>query len=241
MGITGDSCPRYGVKCSKLKGKKMENTKNSEIFSNEELGKAIETYNLYIANRETFKKVYNEDCEYDENKSFIENAKDEINCYTAKGKIETTVPDAIMLAAYVFEKAVCPVLKDREIEISKIHWIPTYGEDPFPEFDIKIENENSQKPVLLVLDCEAFRIGGAFVAKETKNNITLEKIFKGKKEEFIDKSDEKDLSENIVFSKNKFEFSSNTPLSLDCLNEKIIPQITKDCKNLIEEAFLQNN
>lgn len=49
----------------------MGNTKNSEFFSNEKLEKAIETYNLYITNKEAFKKVYNEEYEYDENKSFL--------------------------------------------------------------------------------------------------------------------------------------------------------------------------
>ena len=229
MRITGDFCPRYGSKFLKRKGKKMGNTKNSEFFSNEKLEKAIETYNLYITNKEAFKKVYNEEYEYDENKSFLENAKDEINFFTAKAKIEATVPDAIMLATYIFEKAVCPILKDRKIEITEISVIPTYGDDSFPELDLRIENEASQ--VTLFLDSESFRIGGAIVEQEGKKKEIYKKI---PCEGFIA---DKELTEGFVISKNKFEFSSNAQLSLDYLNKKIIPQIENDCRKLIDRAF----
>lgn len=210
----------------------MEHTKNFEVFSDKELGKAIATYNLFIENKEAFKKFREKEddgCEYDENKSFLENAKDEINFFTAKAKIEATVPDAIMLATYIFEKAVCPILKDRKIEITEISAIPTYGDDSFPELDLRIENEASQ--VTLFLDSESFRIGGAIVEQEGKKKEIYKKI---PCEGFIA---DKELTEGFVISKNKFEFSSNAQLSLDYLNKNIIPQITKDCERLIDKAY----
>lgn len=222
MRITGDFYPHCGSKFLKRKGKNMGNTKNSEVFSNEELEKAIETYNLYIANKEAFKKVYNEQCEYDENKSFLDNAIDEINRQNAEAKIEATHPDAVKLAAYIFEKAICPILK--EIEITDIA-VPEYGEEEFPCFWVKIENETTQAE--LSLDCEALRIGGVIVEKKGRKEIRKKILCKG----FIEEGND------WVYSQKKFEFTRNNPLSLNYLNETIIPQITNDCQVIIEKAF----
>ena len=208
----------------------MENMKNAGArFSDEELEKAIKTYNIYIANKEAF-KIVNEDnvCEYDETKSFSDNVNDEINFWSAVAKIKATVPDTIKLATYVFEKAVCPILETKGCKITEISVIPTYGDIPFPEFTIRIECETVQ--VSLFLDCESFRIGGALMQKE-KTKISYQKITcKGFTED-------KDLKEGFVISTNKFEFSQNNPLSLDYLKECILRDIKKDCQSIIESAL----
>lgn len=234
--ITEDFCLHCGEKCLKQKGKKMEHTKYSEVFSDAELGKAIETYNLYIANKEAFEKVYNGKCEYDENKSFFENAKDEINYQAAFAKIKASTPEAIKLAAYIFEKAVCPTLEAKGEKITEIEGIPEYGETAFSELDVKIEKEDSQ--ISLFLDCTFFRIGGAIVKQENGKK-------RGNRKEEYEKiscknfSSNEDLEKGFVISEKKFEFTSKNPLSSKFLNETIIPQIRKDCENLIDAAYSQ--
>lgn len=97
----------------------------SEIFTDEQIKNSIETYNLYVKNKDAFKTMYQEEwLDYNLQENFANNLKREIDFWAAKGKLELYLVDAIILAGYVFEKAVLmycpPIVKQRLGESRKL-------------------------------------------------------------------------------------------------------------------------
>ncbi len=206
-----------------MKGNKsMEENEMSLLEDEDALNKAVEAYNFYKLNKAAFKSVYAQDGAGDyegENQDFDENFQQEYDFWKAKGAIESLVPDAFLLASYIFKKAFLPVLSENNVNVLNFECLPTYGES-FPELVVDIGNDNGVEGWISVV----MNTLNVLIAKEVDEGA---RIF-GEDFDFFEKVEKKKRS----YWQSETDFETDS-LTIDYLDDTVIPELRKCAEEII--------